>query len=344
MSDSDQVARGPASRAASSAALLRGLADEYGIRGNFEDLGGSSNLNLLVEHGSLRFVVRVYRPWTTASRLADMQLVRRELARRDVPTTEPVETRRGETWIVVRDRLVEVEPYIQHDSKMDSWQRIKAALPLLGRAHTLMQALEVSQDGSIAPAANHVEAADVVAWTLRGTSRIRSWEASPAELRLADASDELAKLLDSAEKRRPPLARQLVHGDFWDNNVLFHGDRVVLVGDFDFMGVRPRIDDLALVLYYTNSTFWEDPLSDSRMRALRDLVDAYDDGLTDHLTAVERSALPLALARTPLCFVGMLASIDTPAGARRLAAEITPDVAWALAIARDLDRWQRAFA
>ena len=217
---------------------------------------------------------------------------------------------------------------------MDSWQRIRVALPLLGRAHTLMQALEVSRDGSMAPAANHVEAADLVAWTLRGTDRIRSWEASPAELRLADASEELARLLDSAERGRPPFARQLVHGDFWDNNVLFRGDRVVLVADLDFMGERPRIDDLALVLYYTNSTFWEDPLSDKRIHELRDLVDAYDAGLTDHLTAVERSALPLALARTPLCFVGMVASVDTPAGARRLAAEITWDVAWALAIVR----------
>ena len=324
--------------------LLRALADGYGIRGNFEDLGGSSNLNLLVEQGSLRFVVRVHRPWVTASRLADMQLVRRELARRDVPTIQPIETRRGETWIIVERRLVEVEPYIEHDGKMDSWQRIKVALPLLGRAHTLMQALEISQDGSVAPAANHVEAADVVAWTLRGTGRIRSWQASPAELRLADASEELARLLDSAEGERPPLARQLVHGDFWDNNVLFRGDRVVLVADLDFMGERSRIDDLALVLYYTNSTFWEDPLSDKRIHELRDLVDAYDNGLTDHLTAVERSALPLALARAPLCFVGMVASVDTPAGARRLAAEITWDVAWGLAIMRNLDQWQGAFA
>ena len=124
-------------------------------------------------------------------------------------------------------------------------------------------------------------------------------------------------LLAHAERDSVQLPRQLVHGDFWDNNVLFHKDRVVLVADLDFMGERLRIDDLALVLYYTNSTFWDDPLSDDRMRKLRGLVDAYDSGLTDHLTSAERAALPLALARTPLCFVGMVASDDTKAPVSR---------------------------
>jgi hypothetical protein len=65
------------------------LGDRYGI-GNGEDskdLGGSSNLNLLLTGtgGRGRYVVRVYRPWVTAARLADMQLVRRRLALGGVP-------------------------------------------------------------------------------------------------------------------------------------------------------------------------------------------------------------------------------------------------------------------
>ena len=140
------------------------------------------------------------------------------------------------------------------------------------------------------------------------------------------------------------LPRQLVHGDFWDNNVVFRDGRVALIADFDFMGDRARIDDLALTLYYTNSTFWEDTGSDNRLRRLRGLADAYDSGLDDRLTSLERAALPLALARTPLCFIGMIASLDTEQRARRLAAEMIWDVAWALAIAQNFDRWQAAFA
>jgi hypothetical protein len=107
--------------------------------------------------------------------------------------------------------------------------------------------------------------------------------------------------------------------------------------------VRPRIDDLALTLYYTNSTFAEDQVSDARARQLRQLVDAYDRGLGEHLTATERMALPLALARVPLCFIGMVATTDSELEGRRLAAEIASDLAWALTIARAPSRWQAAF-
>jgi homoserine kinase type II len=125
---------------------------------------------------------------------------------------------------------------------------------------------------------------------------------------------------------------------------LFCAGRVVLVADFDFMSERARIDDLALTLYYTNSTFADDQTSDERIRMLRTLVDAYDSGLDEPLTAIERAALPLALARTPLCFIAMIATVASEAGARQLAAEMTQDIDWALTIVRELDRWQTAFS
>ena len=342
----DGVARGPASRAEASPALFHALADRYGIRGDdgVRDLGGSSNLNLLLADGWRRTVVRVYRPWVTAARLADIQRVRGELARGGVPCPQPIRTLDGEPWIVVEGRLVEVEPYVEHDGGMDSWERIEAGLPLLGRIHSLLRPLEVSEDGRHPPAANHIEPLDALAGTLRGTRRVRQWDASPDELRLANASEELARLVDREERESEGLPRQLVHGDYWDDNVLFQGGRVVLVADLDFMGERARVDDLALTLYYANSTFSDDPVSDDRLRRLRALVDAYDGGLAEPLSGAERAAIPLALARTPLCFIAMIPSVDSEPGARRLAAEMAGDIAWALAIVRDLPRWRAAFA
>ena len=70
-----------------------------------------------------------------------------------------------------------------------------------------------------------------------------------------EAAEELAQLVDAAERTAAPLPRQLVRGNLWDNNVFFRAGRPVLVTDLDFMGKRLRIDDLALTLYYTNSTF-----------------------------------------------------------------------------------------
>lgn len=342
----EEVARGPASRGAASPRLFAALRDHYGLRDgdHAHDLGGSSNLNLLLAAGPHRYVVRVYRPWVTAARLADMQLVRRRLAQGGVPCALPVPTRTGESWIRVDERLVEVEPYIEHDAKMDSWPRLEVGLPFLGRIHTLLRSLTVSEDGRNPPAANNIAPQDALAGTLRGTRRLRQWATSPGALQLAAAAEELAQLVDQAERGVEGLPRQLVHGDYWDNNVLFRAGRVVLVADLDFMGERARIDDLALTLYYTNSTFADDPTSRDRVLRLRTLVEAYDSGLDEPLLRAERAALPVALARASLAFIAMIAAVDSEEGARRLAAEMAPDIAWALALMHDLDRWQAMFA
>ena len=49
-------------------------------------------------------------------------------------------------------------------------------------------------------------------------------------------------------------------------------------------------------LYYTNSTFSDDPTSDERIHKLRALVDASKVAWTNGSPGEERAALPLALA------------------------------------------------
>lgn len=73
-----------------SAELYQAVHDSYGINGvdNSIDLGGSSCLNLLVTDGQNRYVIRVYRPYVTEARLADIQLVRHELCKHGVPSSE----------------------------------------------------------------------------------------------------------------------------------------------------------------------------------------------------------------------------------------------------------------
>ncbi len=77
------VARGPAQRAAVTSQLLSVVRERYGLESESDsgkDLGGSSNLNLLIGGASGkggRCVVRVYRPWVTVARLEAIQLARR---------------------------------------------------------------------------------------------------------------------------------------------------------------------------------------------------------------------------------------------------------------------------
>ena len=77
---------------------------------------------------------------------------------------------------------------------------------------------------------------------------------------------------------------------------------------------------------------------------MRGLVDAYDSGLVEPLSSIERAALALTLVRQPLWSTGgWVAHLDDQEYARRHAMGVVSAVDWGLALVRELDRWQRAF-
>jgi Ser/Thr protein kinase RdoA (MazF antagonist) len=334
-------------RATPSPRLLEQLCEQYGLDATDEalDLGGSSCLNLLVAASGIRYVARVYRPYVGVPRLDAIQLVRRELAHGGVPCSEVLPTRAGKPWTVIESRLVEVERFVEYDAQMDSWERLEMGLPWLGRIHSVLQPVKVAPEGRTTLFVNHIEPFETLDWMRRAAQRVRNWGPSPHELRLIEAAEELAQRVSAAERDVVSLLpRQLVHGDFWDNNVFFRKDQLVLVTDFDFMGERARIDDLALTLYYTNSTFSDDPVSDERIRRLRSLVDVYDHSLDRPLTCEERAALPLALARQPLWWAARwLALLDDEDLAREGLPRLSGDLEWALQVIREVERWEAAF-
>lgn len=333
------------SRAVPSVNLINMVTDLYGLK-DLElniDLGGSSSLNLLTINNDGRYVVRVYRPYVTEARLADINLVRHTLNSQGIPSSEVLSTRAGRPHFIFDNRLVEVEKYVESDAHMDTWEHMMVALPLLGRIHSILQPLRFSRDGRYPLFANYIEPQEVLSKTLLGTRRIRGWIQPTDNLKLTNAAEELAHLVTAGEKDSfPHLPRQMVHGDFWDNNVFFREGRVVLVNDFDFMGERARIDDLALILYYFDCS--NKPMSDKRLTRLRWLVDAYDEGLDQRLSRTERAALPLAMARQPLWSIGgWIALLDDEEAAQRHASGMLPEVEWALGIVREMNRWQTAF-
>jgi hypothetical protein len=200
-------------RARPGASLRGALHDHWGLGWYAEavDLGGSSSLNLLVGDADRRYVVRVHRPHVTPERLGAIHQARRALLAGDVPCAPPVPTRQGEPWVSFEGRLVEVEAYVDHDAVMDSWQRLEAGMVLLAHTHNLLRHLEVGEEGCWPRFANHLEPAEVTCCVRRGTARIRGWEPTPAERRLAASAEELAELVAQVEAglvARPP--RQLV--------------------------------------------------------------------------------------------------------------------------------------
>ena len=328
--------------------LFQALGDHYGLDRSAAgvDLGGSSSLNLLVGDGERRYVARAHRASVTPGRLDAIHQARRALRAGGVPCARPVPTLRGDPWISVQGRLLEVEAYVDHDAVMDAWERLETGMALLARAHDLLRAVEVGEAGRHPLFANHLEPAEVLAWTRRATARIRGWGPTGEEAGLAAALDRLADLIVDAEAGLVDgLLRQLVHGDFWDDNVLFRLGRPVLLTDLDFMGERARVDDLALTLRCASSDLEAGRGPGGLPARLARLAAGYDAGLEARLSAAERAALPLAMARQNLStVVGWVARLDDQAVARRHLAGAGPEVAASLRVMAELDRWQDTFA
>ncbi len=332
-------------RATVSPQLLESVASAYGIRvgDHVVDLGGSSNLNVRV--GDVEnYVVRVYRPHMLDVRLRAIRQVRHRLAAAGVPCDGVVPTLDGQRCIMFDARLVEVEHYVDHDADMDSWERLSTGFRTLGVMHDALAGLEADEAARSPRYANYISEAEALEATRRGAQRIRRWNASPTELQVADDAEQLAQFL-SERRHGGELPAQLVHGDYWDNNVFFQGSELVFVTDFDYMGHRPRIDDLALTMYFACQQFYESRVSDGQLERLADLLHAYDKGTVRPLSAGERAAVPLAIARQPLWSIGgWVTWLDDEQAARQHAAAAATEVGWALALTHDLGRWQAAFA
>lgn len=253
------------------------------------DLGGNFNLNLLITSARGELVVRVTPDWVSPERLTAVRDVREYLRGCGWPVPPVVRTGSGASWIAVDERLVEVEQYIEpRGARMNSWAAAGAGLGWLARLHDDLRQLPYSKAAAEPPMANYLEPevdlSEVVA-------EIRAWGLSAQEERYVAAAERIA-----AEEMYA-LPGQLVHGDFWDGNVWLDGDRITLLLDLDFLGQRPRIDDLALTLFLLTDHLGID------VTRLRQLVDQYDAALGTPLSPEERAALPLAIVRAPLTFL-----------------------------------------
>jgi homoserine kinase type II len=327
--------------------LLRLLREAYGLcwHGEVVDLGGSVNLNIHLPAEKGGFVARVYCPWTSPARLTSIQWVRSHLAASGLPFPTTILTHDGATWSRFDGRVLEVEHYVT-GQRMTTWEQLLHGMKALGELHQSLKEVDAGAAAREAPYANYVAADRALAWTRESAARMREDGGSPSEVRLARLAEQLALALQECNPDQTSLPRQLVHGDFWDNNVLFQDSKIVAILDFDFMGERARIDDLALILCYkfTTPRFRQQVRAQDRGGKLRELVDAYDAGLSDHLSALERAALPTALVRNVLPPFCNLWHVRNEAQYAKYVSQISAEIEWSLELLNELAHWQRGFA
>lgn len=307
------------SELAEAAARAFGLGGVAGAR----DLGGTYNLNVLLETEHGRYVVRVYRPWVTPTRLLAVQETREYLARCGLPVVRPLRTPDGRRMVWLDGRLVEVEPFVPHDGTADSWERCARAFAALARLHG---ALRESPYPRVPPrVSNYALPAQMLAWV----------EATEAAVQLSAPATDICRLARHLTQRIAGwweavgrnLPRQATHGDFGGGNVLFQGGDIVAILDFDFVGHRERVFDLAYALYWILRRMEPEmsPASHDWPSAAG-LLAAYDEAADQPLEAAEWRALPLEMARVPLYWVAEAGFLDRPVDAVLAA---SPGVEWA---------------
>ncbi|HVX43544.1 MAG TPA: phosphotransferase [Mycobacteriales bacterium] len=302
--------------------------------------GWTTNLRLEVPgRGSL--IARVHTR-TPADRLAAIQHARRVVAAAGIPALPPISP--PDFVQLAGGSLVELEPYIEWNAKMNTVPLLEKGFGVLARTHDALRKSAIPDAGRTAPRANHIAAEDAAEATRRGAARMRGW-GDPVLSRFADRVERHIDAVSAAElPLQPAQLRQLGHGDFWDDNVLFRDGELVALLDFDFLAERPRIDDLALTLYF----FLLEPgraLPTAADRAqVRRFVAAYDAATDRPLSAAERAALPLAIARQPAWSVGRwIVGLDEPE-AREHAADAIGELPVAQAILAELPQWQDALS
>jgi homoserine kinase type II len=284
----------------------------------WKDLGGTYNLNVLVHGEDGDYVLRVHRPWVTQERLSYVQQVRMNLsdAGLTVPTALP--GAQGRTILSAGDRLAEVEPFVPHDPVVHSLELYRRAFSTLGQLHDALRTRAPLPP--IPPAvSNYGTVAQLRRWLASTKDSLGAQGAEAGREEAIAVCDRVSSLLSEIEARQGEFASalppQVIHGDFRLGNVVFRGHEVVAILDFDFLGVRERLYDVAYATYWMLVALRLDPSCGNTWVVVRDVLHAYDESSPIPLSPNERSAFPYMLARVPLYWVAEAGVLPDPVAA-----------------------------
>lgn len=342
MTDSDRVV--------ATQTLVDEIADRYGLGPvtDWADVGGGWTTNIRLGTTLMTMVARIHQHTTSLERVHAEQAAKRVLADAGIPTVVPIADDHGATVLQLGRHAVEVEPFVVWTDQMNTAPLLRHGFGLLARVHDVLRSADLPPAARTLNSANHIASARAAEATRRGAARLRG-----------SGDHELARLADQVEEHIDAVARaeaayadaqvvQVVHGDFWDNNVLFAGgpgeQHVVALLDFGFMAERPRVDDLALTVWF-HLLQDEGRLPDrSDIETVAGFLAAYDAVTERPLSVAERASLPLAVARQPAWSIGGWVLEPDEPEAYRHARECLPEQPVADAVLADLALWQDVLA
>jgi homoserine kinase type II len=212
----------------------------------------------------------------------------------------------------------------------------------LARVHDVLRSAALPADAHQVRSANHIGASEAAEATRRGAERIRQWPDRDLGWFADAVTVHIDEVATAEQDYQGEQLVQVVHGDFWDNNVLFREGRVAAVLDFGFMAEHARVDDLALPFWFHLLENGCQLPTSNDVALLRHLVRTYDQASEAPLSGAERASLPLAIARQPAWSIGGWIVRLADADAVRHAYNASAELPVALSVMRHLEAWQNA--
>jgi Ser/Thr protein kinase RdoA (MazF antagonist) len=247
------------------------------------------NDNVLVEDASgERYVLRRYRRNLERERIEFQLGFQQHLLRSGFPTSRVVETLSGEPMLVLGHDFWALFTYVEGaEYDYGNEGQVREAARWLARFHSASEGFESRE-------VLNDTIPDVRRWWLDGEGEFRRLEEMFAGLGVEAELDFLHAWHSQLLRAWPrttldALPAAWVHGDYHGRNMVFAGDRLVGLFDFDVVHRGLRIEDVAFGLFALGREHRE---SDRiRARTARVFVDEYerDAGLTE----LERRALPM---------------------------------------------------
>ena len=291
---------------------------DVGSINSTKDLGGTYNLNILLETTRGTYVVRVYRPWITYKRIAMLHHVKQVLYKNAFPVVIPIADKRGDAIVPYQDRFIEVEHFIPYTKSVETWKHYEIAFSLLARLHYCF-ATKLEYVAFVPPLVTNYGTPDILlAWTLQTEQRIRQIiENENTYLALAICADTvqlLTKMQTWWNEIGYSLPQQIIHGDYGTGNLLFRDEQIVAILDFDFLAIRERVFDLAYALYWMFRRIESESTPDKLSWFLvNKMLKNYNNATSRPLTQKEIQALPHEIARVPLYWIAEAHFLPNPA-------------------------------
>jgi homoserine kinase type II len=209
---------------------------------------GFVNENWIVETAGGRYFLKRRHPRLRQPHLigAQHELIGR-LRQAGFPAPAIVPTLRGHTFLVLDGELYDIQEYIEGEPyDHDRPAHLEEAALTLGRYHTCVKGFKneaLRRRGELySPAIA----------SKRLTNLMKAWQLD-RDAGLAEIARELkAQVTELATRfaEHSELPCLVIHGDYYADNLLFEGDRIVGVVDYDKARWQPRVVELAEALIY----------------------------------------------------------------------------------------------